>query len=305
LCGAGGLAIQLGLALKANAYLDAAVEMCRALIRRHEGDGETAGSDRSTLNLLAEVQRTLASALHWRGTFTPSPDHACQARADLEESIAIFRRLGDASGLALALNALGFHAIKHGDFASARSALMESLSLFWRAGNRWGVTQASINLAAMAERQGDYDQLRSILAESLSPTMACALGPFLEVFATTWWLACLAQMQRGNARVLERFGKDLLLVKELGYQEYLWRSLYETALPIIAADAPARAVRLAAAAQALHEQADVPGVNRQKLDAWLFTVRTTLGRVAFDRAWAEGERMTLEQAAACAPCEGE
>jgi hypothetical protein len=63
-----------------------------------------------------------------------------------------------------------------------------------------------------------------------------------------------------------------------------------------------QAVRLAAAASAMNEilGTRVSPASRHELEGWLASARSALGDDIFERAWAEGQTMTREQAIAYA-----
>ena len=62
-----------------------------------------------------------------------------EARAFLEEALALWRLLGDTGSIATTLYALGRVAHRTGDPASARALTEESLALRRELGDRWGI----------------------------------------------------------------------------------------------------------------------------------------------------------------------
>jgi predicted ATPase/class 3 adenylate cyclase len=79
--------------------------------------------------------RARAKALHAAGLFASGQGDYVEARRSLEESLDIYRRLGDAHGIGWALVALGILARYEGDHVAAKSRLEESLALVTQVGD--------------------------------------------------------------------------------------------------------------------------------------------------------------------------
>src|SRR5207248_2860363 len=76
------------------------------------------------------------------------------ARALLEQSLALFRGLGNKLGLCHALRLLGELVYNQGDHASARPLLEETLALFRELGRRDGIASSLARYAALAAAEG-------------------------------------------------------------------------------------------------------------------------------------------------------
>ena len=90
------------------------------------------------------------------------------ARALHEESLALRRELEDKQGIAYALNGLGNVAFGQSNLSLARSLYQESLSVFRELGNRRGIAHVLGSLGAVAYNQGDYATARALHEESLA-----------------------------------------------------------------------------------------------------------------------------------------
>ena len=86
----------------------------------------------------------------------------------LEESVALFRGGGDKWGLALALFGLGEVASSEGDLPSAHRWLRESLVLWREVCDTWGLALALNGLGEVMRCQGDYEQAEKFYDESLA-----------------------------------------------------------------------------------------------------------------------------------------
>ena len=90
------------------------------------------------------------------------------ARALFEESLALWREIGDKRGIATALNDLGWVAWRQGNYAAARTLSAESLALWKDLGERQGMATALTNLGWLAHHQSDYAEARALFEESLT-----------------------------------------------------------------------------------------------------------------------------------------
>jgi len=109
-----------------------------------------------------------AKALHRAGTIIHELSDYGEAHSFLQESLSIWRELGDKGGTATALNSLGWLAYQWGDFASAWSLSGEALELHRERREKRGVAVALLNLGAVALHRGDYPQALSLFEESLA-----------------------------------------------------------------------------------------------------------------------------------------
>ncbi|MGH2344051.1 MAG: ATP-binding protein, partial [Chloroflexota bacterium] len=110
-----------------------------------------------------------ARALAGAGVLAADQGDYTRARSLHEESLALWRTLGDMDNVAGALNNLGSAAQQQGDYRAARLLHEESLA-FWRAqDNRPGIAGALNQLACIArDDQSDYARASSLLEESLA-----------------------------------------------------------------------------------------------------------------------------------------
>jgi non-specific serine/threonine protein kinase len=91
-----------------------------------------------------------------------------RATAYLDESLTLFRELGDAWGAALAMFSLGWVAFSRDDNARAEQLWQEGLSLFRQSGDRWGTAVMLSSLGYLTRLKGDYGRVGSLSKESLA-----------------------------------------------------------------------------------------------------------------------------------------
>lgn len=84
-----------------------------------------------------------------------------------DESLRIFRELGDRWGIGLSLDCLGTLARVKGDYVASQSLHEESLRIFKELGDRWGIATSLLNLGLLASNQSDHTAARSYHEESL------------------------------------------------------------------------------------------------------------------------------------------
>ncbi|RPJ42948.1 MAG: hypothetical protein EHM21_12180 [Chloroflexi bacterium] len=78
-----------------------------------------------------------------------------------------WRGIGDPRFTAFALNIFSWNALKLGLYSEARAALEESIALEQATGDRWGLGYACRGLAIIAQAQGEHQQAVSLFRESL------------------------------------------------------------------------------------------------------------------------------------------
>lgn len=254
-----------------------------------EGAGRTPARAKALYELGALIDRNAGPSLAEREV----------ARSRLEESLEIYRELGDGPCAAV-LRALGTVSIGVGDWAAARSALEESLELGRWSGDECGVAKTHTYLGIMTCLQGDHEPARAHFEESLGKLGE--RGSRIDTNTNLFFLGCLAcdrgefaaararfeEMVEGNSLHLYRWAAPVIM---LGYAR----------LAAVEGQA-ARALRLAGAADALRRSVGGPAgptfvaYHRRGLEpAW-----QALGRVGGAAAFGEGREMSLEEAVAYA-----
>jgi predicted ATPase/DNA-binding SARP family transcriptional activator len=115
---------------------------------------------------IAEIGLRLGAALQ---RFWQTRGHLTEGRECLNALLARPEAAARARARAAALNGAGRLAAKQGDYASARSWHEESLEIFRELGDRQGSAHSLIELGAMAWSQGDYASALSMMEEALEP----------------------------------------------------------------------------------------------------------------------------------------
>ncbi|MDQ5851927.1 MAG: tetratricopeptide repeat protein, partial [Chloroflexota bacterium] len=167
--------------------------------------------------------RGLAYALMAMGA-GPRPGHVPAAgRPWLEESLALFRQVGDLFGLALVLRFLGQATQAQGDHSAARSLLRESLARYRELGDKWGLIRVLTDLGTLAKAQDDDGRAEALYHERLR--LCRALGDKPEIAWALHDLGDLAQRQGDNARAAALHEESLALWRQLGERARIARAV--------------------------------------------------------------------------------
>lgn len=109
-----------------------------------------------------------AFTLGWLAWVETVPGNPATARPLAEASVALFRELGDVWGIAFALETLGAITKQLGDLAAARNLLDESALLFREVEDIFGLADTLGELAGIAYDQGDYQTARTGIEQKLA-----------------------------------------------------------------------------------------------------------------------------------------
>jgi tetratricopeptide (TPR) repeat protein len=243
--------------------------------------------------------------LFWAGSCAEIQGDYATARARRDESLAVYRALGDRAAIANGLSLLGVILREQGDFAAARDRLEEGLALYRALGDRSGIAHSLIRLGELAQALGAHAEARVCYMES------SALGEGLDDAAFAVRLPhhlgslSLEQGDYGTARA--RFVQSLLARQDQSSWDCLHSSLADLACLAVAQGQPERALRLAGAVDTLRVTFGMllQPTERATFERWLARGRQAMGDEAAAAAWAEGRAMTPRQAVAFALAECE
>ncbi len=160
--------------------------------------------------------------------------------------------------MATCLSLSGRLALSQGDTTAGRSLLQESMRISREIGSQWYIAESLAVLAQVEASQGDLVAARTLYEE------------------------CLTLVRERNYKVLlpsclEGLAAVVAVQRELNWAAQLW-----------------------GAAETLREAmgTPLPPVDRTAYERAVAAVHTQLGEQAFATAWAEGRKMTPEQALA-------
>ena len=144
--------------------------------------------------------------------------HYDQGEALVQESLALFRELGDRRGIALSLDRLGMAAWRRGDFTVARVLMEEDLALFREVDDQDRVAWSLFTLGLLNNKQGEYTRAYALLEESLA--LFRKLGNKRGIAASLTQLAGALFVSQGNqAMIYPLLEEGLSLDREVGDKE--------------------------------------------------------------------------------------
>lgn len=267
--------------------------------------------DYARADTLAEAALTLAerlgeakSAAHARfcqGSLAGNRGEWHRAVPLLEDALARFESLGEVWGAKCCLTDLGIVALDRGDAAAAASfferCLAESLE------HHAAKTMRAVDLGnlALAYRYlGHLDAALELSNEALA--LAEVAGSAYEISGAYSMLSMLAldRGETGRAATLSR--EDLALRPEIGDPWSLVQSLENAAAIMAAGRRMGDATRVIGASFALRTAIGSPlnGYAQTEVEGVLASLRAALSEPAFARAWAEGGRLSSDDAVALA-----
>jgi predicted ATPase len=223
-------------------------------------------------------------------------------RADglLQESLDVARALGDPEGVPTALGGLSQLALARGDVARASAYAVEALALARAIGDHTMMALGLGSIGLIALSRGDVAHAETAFQESLA--LSRQIG---DTHGTAWSLNYLGLLaidagdhDRGTLLIVESLGLRRQLDDNRGIA-----GCFEGLAHIAGGTGdPERAGRLLAAASALRDSLHAPlsGAELRRKDQTLSAVRRTLDVDAFERIWASGAALSLQDAIAYA-----
>jgi len=165
----------------------------------------------------------VAAVLAELGQVARSQGDRDRATALSEEGLELARRLGASKVAAIALGTLGRLEGDRGDLETAVGLYEESLALFRKIGQAWGSAFMLANLAGAALRRGDLERARTLGQESLS--IYGELGDRSGMALASVGLGDAARELGEEERAEHLYDEALTLYRELGNERGVARAL--------------------------------------------------------------------------------
>ncbi len=238
-----------------------------------------------------------ARALVGAGVIVAQLGDDAAAKRLYEDGLAIYKEVGDRSGVGYALRSLANVAFAQADYPTARALCEESLEIARELGDRHAIGSLLGAIGEAAGKQGDHAAARRLLEECL--TMARESG---ETWVTGWTLGRLGEVacaEKDYSGARELFRESLTILREL-HDPWGVASALEGLAPVeLALAGPRPAARIWGGAERLREEvsAAMPPGDRQRYEVQVASARAALrDDAAFDVAWSEGRAMSMDQA---------
>ena len=214
----------------------------------------------------------------------------------MEESLLLWRELGDQKSVARSLSNLANIVKMQGDNAGAGSLYAESLSIFRTIGDWTGVAWSTNYQGDLARDQGDSEAAQTMYEQSLA---------IFRKFDDRWGMAgtladlgSLAREQGNHPTANSMYRESMKLFQDLGHQRGIARLLELFACSAAAQFDSERSLRLAGAAAALRKGIGAPLTPAEgaRLEAGLNPARQALTYTVAEAAWSEGWKTPVDEA---------
>jgi tetratricopeptide (TPR) repeat protein len=220
-----------------------------------------------------------------------------------QESLALWRKLGDEAGEARSLNYLGYVAWLQEKYEWAKELCEETLVRFRRLGDNEVIVWALISLGSSAHYAGARRRGRALLKESLA--LSREVGYKEGVAWSLNQLGVLAHREGDHRRATDLLRESLKIHQDLGDRWRIASVLEAIAETLCAQGRLEPAARHFGAAEAVREAISVPVPLCERADREenISAARAGLGEVTFEAAFSEGWTMSPEEAIEYAPGE--
>jgi predicted ATPase/DNA-binding XRE family transcriptional regulator len=239
-----------------------------------------------------------AKALFLAGIMAQGQNDFRSAEPLIEESLMLFRGLGDKSGAAYALGGAALMAVDQGQRRRAAILFEEAADLCLEAGERWSAAYMLCYSSMVWLEKGDHARAKQLAQRGL--TLSREAGDRYGTSVALYRLGMAAQAECDHERARQLFEEGLTLSSEAGNDINVTHCLEGLAAIDGAEGRIVRAARLWGAAEALLEQTGV-GASPYTPDRALYqsqvgAAHSQLDEAAWTKVWAEGRAMSREQA---------
>jgi predicted ATPase/class 3 adenylate cyclase len=236
----------------------------------------------------------LALACIFLGDF-PAAENA------LLEAEVLARQTGLAEQLATVLTTRAqLAASGYGDFGQAKKYVDEAVSLGATLQNEWATAMSLFGMARVSGVMGDLDTARAKFSQSAE--LAKKIGNKRQMYSC---FSELAHILRENGELDEPLSiyKDLLPKwRDIGHRAAVAHELECIAYIFSKKGHPERAVKILGAANALRKMIESTATPMElvEYEKELSALRTTMNTTDFERAWEEGQKLSMNDAIALA-----
>lgn len=235
--------------------------------------------------------------LHLLGNAAAARGDYSEALAHYRDCLVRYRELGAAEGVALTLNSAGWMAYFLGELSTAHSLADESVSMLQGDGSSTLLlAAASHSLGEIKRALGDLEGARPYLEEALP----LARDLKIKAFETDclFSLGAIARAEGDATKASSLLGEALVIAREVNETDMI-ASVFEGVAGLTVDRGKAEAAaKLFSAADALRESRNsrLPTVIRASIDQDLESVRAQIAPETFEKSWAEGRAMSIEDA---------
>lgn len=248
------------------------------------------------LALDSSPSKSRANLLRFASDYAGSQGDYAIARSLEEEAMQISKTLGDEVGIYFSMDGMAMLAGMMGDYATTAALLEQVLAYRRRMGDKMLLTGTLNNLAIATRRLGDLERAKLLYAEVIKiakdsenmKSQAHALHGLAEIYMDI--------KEYENALHLQR--ECISIRRQLGDIKGLAFSLNSIAISTECLGNMILAVQLESAAAKLRQELGIiiALATRVENENFISQLRIKLGDANFERAWADGQTMSLDQA---------
>jgi predicted ATPase len=272
-----------------------------------QGEHEKAESfvlESYNLSQAISYRHAMAWSLFARAWLEGDRGNHTQADQFNDSAYSLFEELDDLVGMAFCLHSKGEDARDRGDFPNAAALNEKSLVMFRKLGIPGSIFLDLITLSEVSLYQGNTSLALGYAEEALQLNQA--LGNRRSYSMVLRVLGMVAYQQEEFQAAASRLRKAISIISEVGDKWLLLICLESLALVASAQGKAEAAAHWLGSIEVLRKTFSLP---RRPADQALYErnvaeIQARVGRDAFDLAWEEGRKMTLEQVVDDALAEG-
>ena len=239
-----------------------------------------------------------ADALAHAGWFATTQGDSAAGMRLAQESLTLARQLGDPPTLVSALNALARVALFDREFAQSQRLLEESVQQLRGLDEPRRLAAALGNLGSVMLALGNLARAAPYLTEAIDISRRLGDAWAIAIWVSDYGLLALKQgdVQGAKTALLE----SLTIEQDVHNPRYICQALEHCAWVAATEREPQRTARLLGAVSCLRAAIGAP-VNagiQADYERFMPLAQDALSSAAWERAWSEGQALTLEEALA-------
>lgn len=291
-------------ALEWSALNESDVEAGLRMVCALEGLWEWVGhitEARRWLESLLEQNRTdspivRAKAMYVAGLIAFHRSDVTVARSLVEQSLELYRKLGDYESVCDILTKLGALMVSQCEFGKARELLEECLEISTTLAQPGRVAYVMLYLGICVYFLGDWAEGHELLEKSLRTSRE--LGAPIFIGHATLFLGHMARLEADYTLATSLYRESLCCSRDTGALFGILYALEAFGYLAAAENQPRRAAQLFGAAERLQQTigTSLVRLEQREHDRCAMIARKGLGERSFAKASAEGQGMSQEQA---------
>lgn len=215
-----------------------------------------------------------------------------------EQSLDLFRQLGDLYHISIVFMHLGWKSRDEGDFQQARLFYTQGLEINETLKSQEGIAEMLLQMGELSALEGNYDQADEYYQRSLYLSREYRLK--LDEGLTYHYLGILSLHRNDHKLAAQYFKEDYHLSHQMNEKMQAFELLSGLSAVASGLNQHGYAARLYGAASTIFEQDPLMPLERAEVDRRIQISREQLGNEKFEALAAEGSAMTMDQAIAYA-----